>query len=100
MAGQDGFALGVAFGMSTTVAVLRGPDGQARPLHFGPPAMPSGVYPDGSGRLDVGHAASATLTDAAGHATGAERADASAGQNASAGAGTGTGQSAVVAQLE
>jgi molecular chaperone DnaK len=51
-----GMHLGVDFGTSNTVAVLRWPDGRARPLLFdGSPLLPSAVYaePDG-GALVVG----------------------------------------------
>src|SRR5207244_10546560 len=51
----SGFALGVDFGTSNTVAVLRWPDGRARPLLVdGSPLLPSAVYADPSGTLLVG----------------------------------------------
>src|SRR5947199_7273824 len=54
MAGE-GFALGVDFGTSNTVAVLRWPDGRARPLLVdGSPLLPSAVYADPGGSLLVG----------------------------------------------
>src|SRR5439155_19747874 len=54
MAGE-GFALGVDFGTSNTVAVLRWPDGRARPLLVdGSPLLPSAVYADPAGHLLVG----------------------------------------------
>src|SRR5437762_6391321 len=54
MAGA-GFALGVDFGTSNTVAVLRWPDGRARPLLVdGSPLLPSSVYADPGGHLLVG----------------------------------------------
>src|SRR3982750_421997 len=47
-----GFALGVDFGTSNTVAMLRWPDGRARPLLIdGSPLMPSAVYADPNGHL-------------------------------------------------
>src|SRR5256714_4627183 len=54
MAGA-GYALGVDFGTSNTVAVLRWPDGRARPLLVdGSPLLPSSVYADPGGTLLVG----------------------------------------------
>src|SRR5437764_10566751 len=54
MAGS-GFALGVDFGTSNTVAVLRFPDGRARTLLVdGSPLLPSAVYADPTGTLLVG----------------------------------------------
>lgn len=54
MAGA-GYALGVDFGTSNTVAVLRWPDGRARPLLVdGSPLLPSSVYADPSGTILVG----------------------------------------------
>jgi molecular chaperone DnaK len=51
----SGFALGVDFGTSNTVAVLRWPDGRARSLIMdGSPLLPSAVYADPSGALLVG----------------------------------------------
>ena len=50
-----GFRLGIDFGTSHTVAVLRWPDGRARPLLFdGSPLLPSAVYAEPDGRLVVG----------------------------------------------
>ena len=50
-----GLRLGIDFGTSNTVAVLRFPDGQARPLLFdGSPLLPSAVYAQPSGGLIVG----------------------------------------------
>ncbi|GEM_PF-1850692 len=50
-----GFRLGIDFGTSHTVAVLRWPDGRARPLLFdGSPLLPSSVYAEPDGRLLVG----------------------------------------------
>ncbi|MEV0611012.1 Hsp70 family protein [Polymorphospora rubra] len=47
--------LGVDFGTSNTVAMVRGPDGRARPLLFdGSPLQPSCVYLDADGRMLVG----------------------------------------------
>jgi Hsp70 protein len=58
----DAFGLGVDFGTSNTVAVLRWPDGRVRPLFFdGSPTLLSGVFATGSGELlagrDAAHAA-------------------------------------------
>src|SRR3954462_935517 len=50
-----GIRLGVDFGTSNTVAVLRWPDGRARPLLFdGSPLLPSAVYAEPGGGLVVG----------------------------------------------
>jgi hypothetical protein len=50
-----GFRLGIDFGTSHTVAVLRWPDGRAKPLLFdGSPLLPSAVYLDATGHLLVG----------------------------------------------
>src|SRR5579859_1330043 len=50
-----GYGLGVDFGTSNTVAVLRWPDGRARPLIVdGSPLLPSSVYADPSGTILVG----------------------------------------------
>jgi Hsp70 protein len=50
-----GFRLGIDFGTSHTVAVLRWPDGRAKPLLFdGSPLLPSAVYLDEAGRFVVG----------------------------------------------
>ncbi|HZN17776.1 MAG TPA: Hsp70 family protein [Micromonosporaceae bacterium] len=47
--------LGIDFGSSNTVAVVRWPDGRARPLLFdGSPLLPSAVYAEPSGALVVG----------------------------------------------
>ena len=49
------FALGIDFGTSHTTAILRWPDGHARPLLFdGSPLLPSAVYAQPGGRLIVG----------------------------------------------
>src|SRR2546423_9745731 len=51
----SGFALGVDLGTSNTVAMLRWPDGRARPLLVdGSPLMPSAVYAEPGGHLLVG----------------------------------------------
>jgi hypothetical protein len=50
-----GFRLGVDFGTSHTVAMLRWPDGRAKPLLFdGSPLLPSGVSAEPDGRFAVG----------------------------------------------
>ncbi|MGI5244829.1 Hsp70 family protein [Dactylosporangium sp. CA-139066] len=47
--------LGVDFGTSNTVAVVRWPDGRSRPLLFdGSPLLPSSVYAEPSGAIIVG----------------------------------------------
>jgi molecular chaperone DnaK len=52
---RAGFRLGIDFGTSHTVAVLRWPDGRAKPLLFdGSPLLPSAVYMDAAGRFAVG----------------------------------------------
>lgn len=52
---DGGYRLGIDFGTSHTVAVLRWPDGHARPLLFdGSPLLPSAVYAQPDGRLLVG----------------------------------------------
>jgi actin-like ATPase involved in cell morphogenesis len=52
---RTGFRLGIDFGTSHTVAVLRWPDGRAKPLLFdGSPLLPSAVYVDAAGRFAVG----------------------------------------------
>ncbi|WP_239160787.1 substrate-binding domain-containing protein [Virgisporangium ochraceum] len=52
---MDGYRLGVDFGTSNTVAVLRWPDGHVRPLLFdGSPLLPSAVFADPAGGLLVG----------------------------------------------
>lgn len=49
------YVLGVDVGTSHTVAVIRWPDGRARPLLVdGAPVMPSAVFLDESGQLHVG----------------------------------------------
>jgi actin-like ATPase involved in cell morphogenesis len=51
----DGYQLGIDFGTSNTVAVIRWPDGRARSLIFeGSPLLPSAVYLEPDGRLVVG----------------------------------------------
>ncbi|MDG4766149.1 Hsp70 family protein [Solwaraspora sp. WMMD406] len=48
-------ALGIDFGTSNTVAMVRGADRRTRPLLFdGAPLLPSGVYREPDGRLIVG----------------------------------------------
>jgi molecular chaperone DnaK (HSP70) len=50
-----GFRLGIEFGTSHTTAILRWPDGHARPLLFdGSPLLPSAVYAEADGTLLVG----------------------------------------------
>ncbi|MEV8513085.1 Hsp70 family protein [Dactylosporangium sp. NPDC051484] len=50
-----GIRLGVDFGTSNTVAVVRWPDGRSRPLIFdGSPLLPSAVYAEPSGTIIVG----------------------------------------------
>ena len=52
---MTGFQLGIDFGTSHTVAVLRWPDGRAKPLLFdGSPMLPSAVYAELDGGLVVG----------------------------------------------
>jgi molecular chaperone DnaK len=47
--------LGVDFGTSNTVALVRWPDGRARPLLFdGSPLLPSAVYAEADGSIAVG----------------------------------------------
>src|SRR3954465_4676828 len=51
----QGHALGIDFGTSNTVAVARWPDGRARPLLVdGSPLLPSAVYAEPGGELNVG----------------------------------------------
>ncbi|GAA4675888.1 hypothetical protein GCM10023263_08580 [Phytohabitans rumicis] len=51
----SGHALGIDFGTSHTVAVVRWPDGRARPLLVdGSPLLPSAVYAEPGGDLVVG----------------------------------------------
>src|SRR3712207_594651 len=51
----SGHALGVHFGTSHTVAVVRWPDGRARPLLVdGSPLLPSAVYAERTGELIAG----------------------------------------------
>ncbi|WP_335989067.1 Hsp70 family protein [Glycomyces sp. MUSA5-2] len=53
--GPQGTSLGVDFGTSHTIAVVRRADGSVRPLLFdGAPLMPSAVCADGDGGLLVG----------------------------------------------
>ncbi|GAA2612177.1 Hsp70 family protein [Paractinoplanes durhamensis] len=53
--GPKRHALGVDFGTSNTVAVARWPDGRARPILVdGSPLLPSAVYAEPSGLLNVG----------------------------------------------
>ncbi|WP_433216025.1 Hsp70 family protein [Dactylosporangium sp. CS-047395] len=50
-----GIRLGVDFGTSNTVAVVRWPDGRSRPLIFdGSPLLPSAVYVEPGGTIIVG----------------------------------------------
>ncbi|GGM19323.1 Hsp70 family protein [Dactylosporangium sucinum] len=50
-----GIRLGVDFGTSNTVAVVRWPDGRSRPLLFdGSPLLPSAVYAEPDGTIVVG----------------------------------------------
>src|SRR5688572_28585911 len=49
---DSGFRLGIDFGTSNTVAVLRWPDGRTKPLLFdGSPLLPSAVYVDTNGTI-------------------------------------------------
>jgi len=51
----DGHQLGIDFGTSNTVAVVRWPDGRVRPLIFeGSPLLPSAVYAEPGGGILVG----------------------------------------------
>ena len=53
---MGGYRLGVDFGTSNTVAVLRWPDGHVRPLLFdGSPLLPSAVFAESASVLLVGH---------------------------------------------
>lgn len=55
MANGTGFRLGIDFGTSHTTAILRWPDGHARPILFeGSPLLPSAVYANPDGQLLVG----------------------------------------------
>ena len=52
---DHGYALGIDYGTSNTVAVLRWPDGRVKPLLFdGSPLLPSAVFLDDAGDLLVG----------------------------------------------
>jgi molecular chaperone DnaK (HSP70) len=52
---ETGFRLGIDFGTSNTVAVLRWPDGRTKPLLFdGSPLLPSAVYLDPGGAILTG----------------------------------------------
>src|SRR5688572_22997251 len=52
---DSGFRLGIDFGTSNTVAVLRWPDGHSKPLLFdGSPLLPSAVYVDMTGAVLTG----------------------------------------------
>jgi ABC-type branched-subunit amino acid transport system substrate-binding protein len=52
---DSGFRLGIDFGTSNTVAVLRWPDGHSKPLLFdGSPLLPSAVYVDMNGTVLTG----------------------------------------------
>jgi len=51
----SGFGLGIDFGTSNTVAMLRWPDGGLKPLMFeGSPLLPSAVFAQADGSLVVG----------------------------------------------
>ncbi|GIJ55639.1 substrate-binding domain-containing protein [Virgisporangium aurantiacum] len=65
---MGGYRLGVDFGTSNTVAVLRWPDGHVRPLLFdGSPLLPSAVYAESAGVLLVGRDAVHTARVAPGN---------------------------------
>src|SRR2546429_9539046 len=50
-----GFALGIDFGTSSTVALLRWPDGRVKPLMFdSSPLLPSAVFGAPDGSFEVG----------------------------------------------
>ncbi|MEV6929679.1 Hsp70 family protein, partial [Dactylosporangium sp. NPDC051485] len=52
---DTGFRLGIDFGTSNTVAVLRWPDGRTKPLLFdGSPLLPSAVYVNADGSILTG----------------------------------------------
>ncbi|WP_433614196.1 ABC transporter substrate-binding protein [Dactylosporangium sp. CA-139114] len=52
---DTGFRLGIDFGTSTTVGVLRWPDGRTKPLLFdGSPLLPSAVYVNADGSILTG----------------------------------------------
>ncbi|HTJ38359.1 MAG TPA: ABC transporter substrate-binding protein [Dactylosporangium sp.] len=52
---DTGFRLGIDFGTSNTVAVLRWPDGRTKPLLFdGNPLLPSAVYVNADGTILTG----------------------------------------------
>ncbi|WP_432836334.1 ABC transporter substrate-binding protein [Dactylosporangium sp. CA-092794] len=52
---DTGFRLGIDFGTSNTVAVLRWPDGRTKPLLFdGSPLLPSAVYVNADGTILTG----------------------------------------------
>jgi molecular chaperone DnaK (HSP70) len=52
---DTGFRLGIDFGTSNTVAVLRWPDGRTKPLLFdGSPLLPSAVYVNADGTVLTG----------------------------------------------
>jgi ABC-type branched-subunit amino acid transport system substrate-binding protein len=52
---DTGFRLGIDFGTSNTVAVLRWPDGRTKPLLFdGSPLLPSAVYINADGTILTG----------------------------------------------
>jgi hypothetical protein len=55
---ENGHALGIDFGTSNTVAVVRWADGRVRPLLFdGSPMMPSAIYVEAPGTVLVGREA-------------------------------------------
>jgi hypothetical protein len=52
---NNGYAVGIDFGTSNTVALIRWPDGRTRPVLFdGQPILASAVYLDGQGAVHVG----------------------------------------------
>jgi actin-like ATPase involved in cell morphogenesis len=52
---DQGYAVGIDLGTSNTVAIVRWPDGRTRPVLFdGQPVLPSAVFLDHTGTLQVG----------------------------------------------
>ena len=52
---SGGHAVGIDLGTSNTVAIVRFPDGRTRPVLFdGQPILPSAVFLDYDGTLQVG----------------------------------------------
>jgi actin-like ATPase involved in cell morphogenesis len=52
---DQGYAVGIDLGTSNTVAIARWPDGRTRPVLFdGQPVLPSAVFLDDTGTLQVG----------------------------------------------